>query len=391
MKVLVIDNSPGMGGSIFTAVAILNGLIQFGEPAALAASRPDLYRPLLNEAVRFLEIGWNGFRNVFDPSHGLFGGKIPGVSQALALRRFSKKLSPEIEKTIKIFSPDLVVINNLNLPNLPVLEAAKHRRLPVVLHAQMIRAFGRREGRMAAKADQIVCVSEAVRECLMEQMFLDPQRVSVITPGVDPSRFPTERNPAARRSFGLPESVPIACLVGRLSRWKGHHVAIRAWEIVHHEFPQAILAIAGAGEEDYMAECRALATQLGLSEAVKFIGHQTDVPRVLAAGDLLLHSSCYAHYRQGPVEALGMVVLEAMAARLPVIATAAGGVREIVEDGVTGKLVPPGDPQAIAEAIINYFRDPAAGLAAGGRGRRRVTENFTTQIMVEKWYDILKQ
>jgi glycosyltransferase involved in cell wall biosynthesis len=148
------------------------------------------------------------------------------------------------------------------------------------------------------------------------------------------------------------------------------------------------LAVVGDGEPAYTDQCRALAARLGLGESVRFIGHRDDVHRVLRACDLLVHSSCHEHPSQGTVEAFGLVVIEAMAAGLPVVATAAGGVPEVVERDVTGKLVRPGDPDALAEAMVFYLNDRDAALEAGLSGRRRVRELFTLERTVDLLYDV---
>jgi glycosyltransferase involved in cell wall biosynthesis len=391
VRILLVDNSPGMGGSVRIAAALMNGLAERGVEVAVLASRPDVFAPLLGERVRLLEVGWPGFRDVFAAEHGLFQRGLPLIGQALALRRFAKRLTPEIARALAEWKPELVHLNNLNLPNLPVMEAVRRAGLPFVTSCQMIRFFGRREEALAARAARVICVSQAVRSHLLTEMRLDPLRVVVVPNGVDPAAFAGGPDHAWRREVGLPDDAPVACLLGRLTAWKGHHVAIAAWRVVRQKTPGALLAIVGDGEPAYAAQCRALAGRLGLGDAVRFIGHRDDVSRVLHACDLLVHASCYDHPSQGTVEAFGLVVIEAMAAGLPVVATAAGGVTEVVERDVTGKLVRPGDPDALAEAIAFYLNDHDAALEAGLTGRRRVREWFTLERSVEQLYDVYEQ
>ncbi len=390
MKILFIDNSPSMGGSVRIGAALVRGVAERGAEVAVLASRPDAFAPLLGDAVPLLPVQWSGFRDVFAPEHGLFGKGLPVIGQALALRRFAKNLAPDIARALAEWRPELVHLNNLNLPAGPVLDQVQAARLPAVVSCQMIRSFGRREAAIAQRAARVVCVSQAVRDHLLAQMTLDPARVAVVPNGIDPAGFAGGPDPSWRVEVGLPTGVPLACLLGRLTAWKGHHVAIAAWRAVRQKLPEAVLAIVGDGEPAYSEQCRALVARLGLGEAVRFIGHRDDVERVLHASDLLVHASCYEHPSQGTVEAFGLVVIEAMAAALPVVATAAGGVTEVVAPDVTGKLVRPGDPDALAEAIVFYLSNRDAAAEAGFAGRRRVRELFTIDRSIELLYGVYR-
>lgn len=173
---------------------------------------------------------------------------------------------------------------------------------------------------------------------------------------------------------------PRVGLVGRISPWKGQHVFLRAAARVRERFPGArFLVIGGAlfEERAYEREVRELARTLGLEECVEFTGHRDDVPELVGGLDLLVHASTTG-------EPFGQVVVEGMAAGKPVVATRGGGVPEIVEDGVTGLLVPMGDAEAMAGAMERLLADPHAALAMGRRGRERVEERFTIQQTARK-------
>lgn len=384
MRLLIIDNSPSMGGSIRDSAELANELIRRQTPVSVLASRPDLFRPHLAAGVEILTAEWEGFRNVFDPALGLMGGPIPRLSGWLAMRRFAKRLAPEIRAVLDRFRPDLVHLNNLNLPQIPVLETCRAAGLPVAFYAQMIRVFGGREKRLAAAAQRVICISEAVRRFLVDQNGVPAERTCVVYPGIDAAAYAPPPDPSTRAELGWPPDAPVACLLGRISRWKGQHVAIAAWREVTARLPQAVLAIVGTGDAEYLAECRRLAQENGVADRVHFVGHRGDVPRVLAACDLVIHASCYARPEQGTVEALGLVVMEAMAAGRPVIATAAGGPPELVADGETGRLVTPGDAAAMAAAVLGYLENPEAARAAGAAGRRRAAR-FTLDRMAEQF------
>ncbi len=387
MKVLFIDNTPSMGGSVHTCAELANGLAAGGAQVAVAASRPDLFAPLLSAQVAALPVAWEGFRDVFAPEHGLFSG-LPLIGQALALRRFAKRLAPAIEKLLADFAPDLVHLNNLNLPALPVGEIVKRAGLPLAVHCQMIRSFSRRELRLAVLADRVLCVSEAVRRQLLAQQELAPEAAQVLYIPVDERLLTVEAEPTVREELGLTPEAPVAVMLGRLTAWKGQHVAIAAWRSVRQYFPEAALLLVGEGETSYHEQCKALIARLGIQESVRLLGHRNDVDRLLSAADLVIHASCYDRPEQGTVEAFGLVVAEAMAAGKPIVATDAGGVPEVIGDSAAGKLVRPGDPEAMATAAMFYLRDADARVEAGFAGRRRVRQTFIRERIIERLREI---
>jgi len=186
---------------------------------------------------------------------------------------------------------------------------------------------------------------------------------ALVHDGVEP------RAPIGKRN---PNRILIG-LVGRISRWKGQHVFLEAAAIVRRQFPTARFQIIGApmfGEEAYEAEIRALTRTLKLEDCVDFLGFRTDVTQLMEEFDLLVHASITG-------EPFGQVITEAMVVGKPVVATRGGGVPEIVQDGVTGLLVPMGDVPAMAKAICTILSDPERAMAMGIEGRARVLRHFT--------------
>lgn len=151
-----------------------------------------------------------------------------------------------------------------------------------------------------------------------------------------------------RRELGLPLDGAVIGTVGRLTRQKGYSVLLDAASLVLAVRPGARFIIVGGGELD--SELRGLASELGIAHAVCFCGPRADVEGLLAAMDLFVSSSLW--------EGLPTVILESMAAQVPVVATDVSGTRELVQDGVTGLLVPPGDSRALAEALLHALDDP---------------------------------
>jgi glycosyltransferase involved in cell wall biosynthesis len=172
----------------------------------------------------------------------------------------------------------------------------------------------------------------------------------------------------------------IVGLVGRISPSKGQHIFLKAAAQVHRRFPDVRFQIIGAAlfnERDYERQVRQLASDLELQDQVEFTGFRDDVPRLISNMEILVHASVTA-------EPFGQVIAEGMAAGKPVVATAGGGVLEIVLDRVTGLLVGMGDVDEMSAAICRLLEDPEAAKRMGERGRARVLEHFNIKETVAK-------
>ncbi len=181
---------------------------------------------------------------------------------------------------------------------------------------------------------------------------------------------------------------PVVALIGRIAEWKGQHIFLQAAAAVHSRFPEAGFWIIGAplfGEQEYEKSLHMLTEQLGLTEAVKFLGFREDVPQLMPQIDIVVHASILG-------EPFGQVVIEGMAAGKPLVATDGGALPEIVVPGVTGFLVPMGDAAKMAAAIERLLADPAHARVMGRAGKKRVARLFTishTARKVEAIYEAL--
>ncbi len=178
---------------------------------------------------------------------------------------------------------------------------------------------------------------------------------------------------AVRAELGVDRGAFVATHVGRLSPWKGQDVFLRALARV----PAATGLIVGEalfGEHEVEPELRSLARRLGVEDRVVFTGFRTDPGRIMAASDLVVHSSTAP-------EPFGRVVVEAMLAGTPVVAAAAGGPREIVDHGRTGWLVEPGDPAALADRIEHRRRHPAEARSLAAAAAADACRRFTLDAM----------
>ena len=227
-------------------------------------------------------------------------------------------------------------------------------------------------------ADRILVNADAIKEWLVADGY-DAGRILVIPNGVDLARFEQpELNGSVRRELGIPMNVPVVGVVSRVTRFKGLEDFLRAAAIVALRFPTALFLIVGQGigriptldkDEEYRQELMNLAAQLGLLDRVMFTGFRADVERILTVLSVSVQPSLS--------EGLSNVVLESMAASLPVVATRVGGTSEAVEDGVNGLLVPPGHPDALAAAINRVLDSPTLAALLGDAARRSVTERFS--------------
>jgi len=169
-------------------------------------------------------------------------------------------------------------------------------------------------------------------------------------------------------------TVPRIGIIGRLARWKGQDIFLRAAALLRQQGWPAEYCIAGGalfGEETFEAELRSLACELGIGDQVEFAGH-VDVPAELRRLDILVHASTLP-------EPFGQVIVEGMAAEIPIVATDAGGAREIIEDGRTGLLVRMGDPAALAAALDRLLADPGYARGLATAARRHALENYTIE------------
>jgi glycosyltransferase involved in cell wall biosynthesis len=245
-------------------------------------------------------------------------------------------------------------------------------------------SLGRVDRLLMGLSDKVIAVSRGQATYLHQEEGVDARKLEVIHNGVDPSRFGEplqgEDRAVRRRKLGLPEDAPIVAIVAALRPEKNHRLLLEAMT----RLPSASrphLAVVGDGA--LAGELRHATAELALQPWVHWLGGCDDVPSVLAAVDLLALAS---HPR---VETFPMCVLEAMAAKLPVVSTDVGSVGEMLLPERTGLLVPPGNPAQLAEAITRILELPDRGRAWGEAGRRRVEAQFTRAEMVERTAKLL--
>ncbi|RKQ71819.1 glycosyltransferase involved in cell wall biosynthesis [Litorimonas taeanensis] len=225
-----------------------------------------------------------------------------------------------------------------------------------------------------AKGDAVIANSEFTKAHILKTHKCAPDKITVIHRGVDMKRFDPmtvsqEAITAQRLEWGT-ERDKLIVLPGRLTRWKGQLDAIEALAELP-EFCRLILVGDPQGRDDYVAEVKAKAQSLGLSDRVILAGHRPDMPLILAAADIVLSAS-------NEPEAFGRIAAEAQAMGRPVVATALGGALETVKDEETGWLVPAHDSVAMAKAIRKAIAWPSYD---GGKARSRIARYFSKKSL----------
>ncbi len=256
------------------------------------------------------------------------------------------------------------------------LRAAEGAEIPVLAHVRQEIEPRKVRRYELGQLDQVLPVSRQIRSSL-EVGGIQPERLRTLYSGIDLKRFLSSGDGREiRHHFGIQVASPVVGTVANLSPRKGYEVMIRALPVILDSWPDTQYLIIGAGEPAYERTVRSLVKVLQLEKHVRFVGFQESVSRYLAAMDVYVHPAL--------MEGFGIALLEAMAMCKPVVATATGGVPEIVRDGETGILVPPGDADALARAVVNLLADSPRRVAFGQAGRDRLASRFTVDAMLSQ-------
>jgi len=230
--------------------------------------------------------------------------------------------------------------------------------------------------RLSARlAHCILCVAESHRRELITRYRLPPEQVVTIPNGVDIKRYcPAASVRTARQGLGICHESIVIGIIGRLTPQKGHCFLLHALCDLSRDCPGLRCLVVGDGE--LHKDLTDLAVRLGIRDRCLFLGARDDVPTILAALDILVVPSLS--------EGMPYVVLEGMAMARPVVATAVNGIPEVIQDHLTGRLVPRKDPKALADAIRALLADPPAAAAMGRAARRRVEESFSAEQWIKR-------
>ncbi|MCW8130773.1 MAG: glycosyltransferase family 4 protein [Planctomycetota bacterium] len=268
-------------------------------------------------------------------------------------------------------------------------EVSREAKVPFVWHCRDLRPLGPLAKVLAKSAAAVIAISKAVAEHL-EAQGAPRERICLIENGIDVARFhaPTDRLAVRHRTrayLGVPLDAPLLIDVGSWVPWKRHELFLEALGLVRKEMPQTIGMLVGsdlfrqnASYADFL-EARALSAGLG-EDALLVLQQREDVPDLLAAADVLVSPS--------DREPFGRVLAEAGAAGVPVVSTHSGAKAEVIRDGETGLLVPPGDAPAIAQACLTLLTDDERRARLGTNAIVRVSELFNVRRAAQEIADL---
>jgi glycosyltransferase involved in cell wall biosynthesis len=259
--------------------------------------------------------------------------------------------------------------------------AAKSLGRPVVRSRHVSIPIRRRRALVYRLADRIITSGEGVRSMVIAA-GVAANRVVSIPAGVDAERFHGGvSGKAVRDELGLAGTAPVVGLVANVRGSKGHNVFLEAARAVLAAAPDSHFLVVGDGVG--FDEVRRRVHQMGLDARVRLTGFRRDIPEVMAALDVLVLPSIRS-------EAIPQVIPQALAVGTPVVASTVGGSPELIRDGENGRLVPPGDAKALADAILGLLRDPEGARAMARAGGAMVSERYTIDATMTRTAEVYR-
>jgi glycosyltransferase involved in cell wall biosynthesis len=353
IKVMTMVTSFQIGGTERQVTNIVLGLdsSRFDLHLACIHSRGELL-----QEIESLHVPRPAF-----PIRSLYG--LRTFAQAFRLARYIRSNAIQVVHSYGLY------------PNLFVIPAAKLAGAPVVIASirdcgDITTYFQRLLQRLVCRfADCVLVNAESIRDALIQQGYA-AGNIAVIRNGITPSKFTGfSGTPTIHEELGLPPSARLVVVISRLNRMKGVEYFLRAAKMVADGLPDVHFLIVGDGAAKNELQSRA--DYLGVGGRVVFTGFRTDVAKLLSEVTLSVLPSLS--------EGLSNTLLESMASGVPVIATRVGGNPEIVEDGVSGLLVAPRDPAALAKAMKTLLRNPGLAARIGRAGQQRITGMFSME------------
>lgn len=361
IRIVHVINTAGVGGGAEHTLALARDTARAGYGVAVVVGRDGPVRARIQDAgipVRVL-------------------GPM-GVASPLRLTRLLPAMQPDILHLHGSRSGLAGTIAHAAVRGPAVVYTAHafafKRRLPAALRWLAARA----DAFTCARADRVICLTRADVEAARNAGVLRGDAV-LIPNGIDHRRFLDA--PDRRETLGIPAGVPVVGMIGRLVPDKDPVGFVAAARAVAGVLPEARFLVVGDGP--LRPRVQEAVEREGLAGVVIMTGERPDIPELLATMDVVVLTSRW--------EGMPMVVLEAMASARPVVAPRLGGLTEVIEDGVTGRLTPPGDERTIAEAVIALLRDAPARRRMGEQGRARVRERFSLERMVAQTLAVYRE
>jgi glycosyltransferase involved in cell wall biosynthesis len=288
----------------------------------------------------------------------------------------------EVERFVRRQRIDVVHAHMARDYSLASYAARRNRGAKFVATRHVLFHLSRLHRHTLARATRVIAVSSAVAKELRSQQIVNENQIALIPNGIDVERFERARAGFDRgqflRTMGLPPDCLLVGSVGELRTLKRHDDFIRAAAKIVSKFPETQFVLAGldtSASGEVRKQLDKLVAELGLRDCFYFLGWLDDAERLLCAMDVFVSAS--------ETESFGLAMAEAMAAGTPVVATRTNGAQEVVEDQKTGVLVPIGDVERIADAVVTLLADPERRRDMGVRAHEAANTRFSLQRMVD--------
>lgn len=364
MKILWIDSVSQLGGAQWSLVEVCGELRRQGVEVVVAVPEGPLGSLLHSKGF---EVHYISELRARRRGLGVFATIMGFLRSPSSLQR----ILLEVE-------PDIVHANSLTA----LLSIGTVRRdLPLFWHVRDLRLpyIAAREGMQ--RAERIIAISEAVDQELLTMIpSMKRGRMRLIRNGVDLDRFKPGGSVEARRELGLPETGVVVGMIAHLVPWKRHDAFIEMAGVVAKELPEAHFVVVGRdlfGEHRGLSrELREKSESLGLGDRFKWVDDCDKIERILPGFTLLVHPARY--------EPFGRVVCEALACEVAVVAAESGGPANMLEHGKSGLLVPDGEAEGLAQAVVELIRDEEKRVRLARAGRAMVEEQYSVKRVVRE-------
>lgn len=361
MRILHTESSMGLGGQEYRILLEAEGMEKRGHVVVVAAPQGSQLAFLAQQRglqVRTTASGNRGWGTLV-PSYG----------------RMITQLGIDVVNTHGSLDSWTASIAGRISSRRPIIIRTRHKSTPVSRSWRHRLLYGR-------LPHAVTTTGEAVRQELIARNRLDPSRVVSIPTGVDLERFhPQPLDTALRKSLNLGCQGPLVGAVTFLRPEKGMHVLIEAVRLLTMTIPTLECLIIGDGQEQSTLAIRI--RKLGLEHCVHMVGFRQDIPALLALLDVVVIPSIEEGIPQSLTQALAM--------GRPVVASAVGGIPEVVKDGVTGLLVPPGNPAVLSEKIAYLLHNPSTGTRMGQAGREVIQERYSMENMLTQTENVYRR
>ncbi len=394
-RILYVDLAPYPGGSIISLAQLIAGLDKERWEPIVVLSRQNPFSGFAEMGVDVVYVPtpqWERLARATS-GHPSSSTTAPHPGPAFKrtalwrfggeMRRWGRDIWPVVRALrpiIQRFHPQLMHLNDaLPLVRHGIL-AAKLTRTPVINHSRSFVLPHRLERRWLLPSLQgMIFISKAVARAQLQHVDSPPPSRVIPNP-VNLDVFCRNDFHDLRQDLGLPADAPLIAMVGRIAPWKGQHIFIEAFAHLRQHMPDAhalIIGDAGTGrDQQYKEALIARSLEMHLQDHLLWLGHRSDIPSILMNCDLLVHCSVEP-------EPFGRVIIEGMAAGVPVIGSRAGGVPEIIDHEVNGLLTPPGDIAALAAAMLRLLTDRPLRERVIANGQRTVKQRYTVEKHVQ--------